>query len=419
MKPGDPSVISEWLTRSQKAPLTVIAEFNDSDEHPPCRYQDDATATFDDNDHVEVCPRHRAILSLDQPLPHRSRIRDLTIFLYSSDPDWDEDGLDGEPTLLYHHFFAKALPNLEYLDFRAAHVEQIIDVIPVPDSLFAGFVPRLKELKYLGVVRGLVETVKNLTSCEIGSWLESSGPAIIHPDQLRVFLNNNETLKSFTINASEPFTFKHSESAPTPMTNLEFLRIECYLDVYFEEFISIIHAPQFKDLHTVQLSLSSTIQAVATDSFGHTFQFARTNADNVRFEPLQHFGAAITTLRLDRGITLRQLGCKPALYNFFRSLDTVQVLEFHGSIANYVLNALSATGVPPRLRVILVAVGLDDCKRSLRVLAAISKRRMDEGNPFMVIEPLLVEGEVELEKGFHVEWEEGYKAENTQDLLSN
>lgn len=34
MQPGDPSVISEWLVRSQKVTLTITAEFADSYEHP-------------------------------------------------------------------------------------------------------------------------------------------------------------------------------------------------------------------------------------------------------------------------------------------------------------------------------------------------------------------------------------------------
>ena len=112
MKPGNPIVISEWLTRSQNAPLTVIAEFTDAYEHPPCRYEDLATATLADTFDLDVCPRHEAVLSLDQLLPHRSRIRDLTILFHSSDPDWD-DGDHGEPELLHHHFFKNGLPNLQ------------------------------------------------------------------------------------------------------------------------------------------------------------------------------------------------------------------------------------------------------------------------------------------------------------------
>ena len=44
---------------------------------------------------------------------------------------------------------------------------------------------------------------------------------------------------------------------------------------------------------------------------------------------------------------------------------------------------------------------------------------MDQGNPLMVIEPLLAQGEDELEQSLRVEWEEGYKLQNIQDLLSN
>ena len=279
--------------------------------------------------------------------------------------------------------------------------------------------PRLKELKYLGVVRGLVETVKNLTSCEIGSWSESSGPTIIPPDQLRVFLNNNKALKSLTINGFESFAREHWQSTATPMTNLEFLKIECYFGAQFEQNLRFIYAPQFKCLHTVRLSLPSITQAVATDSSGHTFQFVWFSEDNLRFKPLQHFGAVITTLRSDRGITLGQLTGKPAFPDFFRSLDAIQVLEFPGSVAGYIHVALSEAGILPGLRVIRVAVGLDDCERSLRVLAHILRRRLGQGNPLMVIEPLLAEGEDELEQSLRVEWEEGYRLQNIQDLLSN
>ena len=48
MKPGNPSLISEWLARSQKVPLTIIAEFSDAYEHPPCRYKDSTTMALAD-----------------------------------------------------------------------------------------------------------------------------------------------------------------------------------------------------------------------------------------------------------------------------------------------------------------------------------------------------------------------------------
>ena len=45
MKPGNPSIISEWLVRSQNAPLTIDAEFTDAYEHPPCLYHESSTQT--------------------------------------------------------------------------------------------------------------------------------------------------------------------------------------------------------------------------------------------------------------------------------------------------------------------------------------------------------------------------------------
>ena len=151
-----------------------------------------------------MCPRHEAILSLNRLLPHRSRIRDFSILLHSSDPYWGDDEGDhvGEPTLLYHRFFRQSLPNLQRLDFCAVHVEQTRYMIPILDSLFANNLPRLTELWYLGVARGLITTVKNLISCEISCWLDSAGPAILYPDKLQVFFENNKTIKSLTVNVT-------------------------------------------------------------------------------------------------------------------------------------------------------------------------------------------------------------------------
>ena len=170
LKPGNPAIISEWLSRSQGVPLTVVAEFTDAYEHPPCRYKDSAKATLADTYDLEVCPRHKAALSLDQLLPHRSRIRDLDILIRSSDPLWGDEDHRGEPPLLYHHFFKKTLPNLHRLDLRATHIEETRFTIPIPALLFGGvLLPRLKELKYLGVNGGLTWTAMNLVSCEIGA----------------------------------------------------------------------------------------------------------------------------------------------------------------------------------------------------------------------------------------------------------
>ena len=416
MKPGNPSIISEWLVRSQNAPLTIDAEFTDAYEHPPCLYHESPTATLAVNNGDEV---NEAVLSLDQLLPHRSRIRDLSILLHSSDPYWDEDDHEGEPTILYHPFFRETLPNLQRLDFRATHVEQDRDAIPVPGSLFAKDLPRLKELKYLGVTGGLIRTAKNLVSCEIGDWLGSAGPTIAHPDEPQVFFDNNKTVESLTINELDFIFSDHRVPTTTPMTDLKFLKIHGLFGGYLERILRFIYTPQFKNLDTVQLSLlPASIRAVATDDSGHTFEFTQVSKDDLNFHPLRHFGAIITTLRLDRGITPEQLVGKSELYDVLRSFGTVQALEFDGTDAELVQNALSMTGVFPELKVIRVAVSRHDCKRTLRLLALASGRRVMGGNPLTTIEPLLAEGEDELNRDLRVEWEESCKAENIQGFLS-
>ena len=75
-----------------------------------------AAATLVDNNDLDVCHRHKAVLSLDQ--------------------------------LLHHQFFRKSLPNLERLDLRAADAEYQRYVIPISDTLITGALFPLKELKY-------------------------------------------------------------------------------------------------------------------------------------------------------------------------------------------------------------------------------------------------------------------------------
>ena len=423
MKPGHPSMVSEWLTRSQKVPLTIVAEFRDSYIHPPCRYLASPTATLANN-HPAVCSRHQAVLSLDQLLPHRSRIYDLRILLYSSDPHWeeydedDEDYRDGEPQLLHHHFFKETLPNLQLLDFRAAHVEQSRVMIPIPD-IFAGDLPRLKKLKYLGVTPSVAGAAKNLVSCKIGSLSWSPGSTIVYSDQLRDFFNKNKTLESLTINHCFPAHGAPWVPRSIPMIDLKFLKIHCSSGHHLENFLNFIHAPQFRNLDTVQFSLLhyGIHQAVSTDSSGHTFQFSYYNY-HPSSHPLRHFGAVITTLRLSQGITLERLDNEPGVYDFFRSLDAVQALEFDGTVADSVQNVLSVPGVFPGLRVIRVAVSWGDCRRTLQLLAIASKRRMEEGNPLATIEPLLAEGEDGLDPNLRVEWRGSYEAEDMENLLS-
>ena len=313
----------------------------------------------------------------------------------------------------------KTLPNLQHIDFRAIHVEQTRYMVPIRDSLFAGNLPCLEKFKYLGVTRGLAMTAKNLTSCEIGGWSESAGPAIFYPDVLQALFNNNRTVKSLMINECEFMSYPPGVPAATPMTDLKFLRIECHYCRHFEGILSLIHAPQFRNLDTLRLSLPlPTIEADATDNSGHTLQFSLYSDHGQISHPLQHFGVVITTLRLDQGIAVKRIDDAPGACEFFRSLDAVQVLEFNGTIADLVQNVLSVTGVFPGLKVIRVAVSPDVCKRTFRHLATATERRMEEGNPLTTIEPLLAEGEGGLDQNLRVEWEESYKAEGLENFLS-
>ena len=100
-------------------------------------------------------------------------------------------------------FFKETLPNLQRLDFRTNHVEFFKYRIPAPDSLFAGRLPRLKDLKYLGIAGGLTGTTENLDSCEIGSWSGSAGISSIPAIEIHTFLNNNRKVRSLTANRVE------------------------------------------------------------------------------------------------------------------------------------------------------------------------------------------------------------------------
>ena len=422
MKPGNPSVISEWLARSQNVPLTVIAEFSDAYEHPICRYRDSPAATIDDPDALAVCPRHEAILSLNQLLPHRSRIRDLDILLHFSDPDWDDDDGDDhdhEPLLLHHLFFKETLPNLQRLDFRATHLELFKYVIFAPDSLFAGRLPLLKDLKYLGMAGGLTGTAENLDSCEIGSWSGSAGPFLIPAIEFQTLLNNNRTVRSLTVNPAEIMTPDAPQvPAAVSMADLKFLKLGYTLSRDLKIFLSCIHAPQFGGLDTLQLSLfSHGFRAVATDGSGHTFEFSQSDWVDLASQPPQFFGAEITTLRLDQGETLRPRD-RPEVHQLLKSLGAVRVLEFDKKRAESgIFSDLSVAGILPRLKVIRVMVSRN-CREDLQLLAAISRLRMEAGNPLATIEPILATGEDRSGQEFRAEWEKYYGTEGIQNFLS-
>ena len=425
MKPGNPDVISEWLARSQNVPLTIIAEFVDEYNHPPCRYQDSETATLADTPELGVCPRHKAVLSLDQLLPHRSRIHDFSILVHSSDPNWDDGLHRGEPVLLSHHFFCKPLLNLQHLDLRATHVEGTRHAIPTPEFLFAGHLPSLKALKYLGVTGGLTRTARDLVSCEFGYWSGSAGTAIIAAEVLQRLFNNNTTLQSLTITQGGFFANSRSRvPTPAPMMDLKYLEIQCPINDVLEKIVDGIHAPQFRSLDTVQLSLPlPTISVVATDGSGHTFKFSQSIENDTNFFSLQHLGAVVTTLRLDQGQTLGTLRLDQgsALYDFFQTLDTVQVLELSGeidSVKTVLSDVVSIAGVFPGLRTIGIALSRDDYGEALQLLATASRLRMEEGNPLTTIEPLLTGCENGLGQELRVEWEKHYEAAGIQNFLS-
>jgi len=194
------------------------------------------------------------------------------------------------------------------------------------------------------------------------------------------------------------------------MIDLKFLKIHCHIPGDLEAILKSIHVPQFKSLDTVQLSLSSSLRAVATDDFGHTFEFLQSTVDGPNFYPLRHFGAEVTTLRLDRGMTLDELGCWPGLFVFFRSLGVVRVLEFDGAVSSVktvFFDILSIPGVFLGLKIIRVVIGWDSCKDALELLAALSRQRMDEGIPLAAIEPISAGGGCggALDPELRAEWE--------------
>ena len=417
MRPGNPIAISEWLARSQNVPLTVVAEFTDTYEHAPCRYQDLASATLAATNELNVCPRHKAALSLDELLPHRSRIHDLSILLHSSDPDWDapEDG----PILLQHQFFVKTLPNLQHLDFRAFHVEQEERyMINTPSSLFARELPRLTELKYLGVTGGLIETAKNLTSCEIGYWSRAAGPIILEINDLQTLFNNNRTLESLTINKC---FFGFDTEAPTiiPMPDLKFLTIDCSSRHDLRTILSSIHAPRLSDLDTVQLSLTrSHIRTIATGGSGCTVRFSWLCYEELKFDPMRHLGADITTLRLGEGLPTGPLVRPPSLGEFLRSLDSVRVLEFDGMISDRVQNILSVPRLLQGLEVIQVGIDKANYQNTLQCLTFSARSRMEKGKRLTAIRPFAAEGcESELNHGLREEWEKCFEENGVAGFL--
>ena len=203
------------------------------------------------------------------------------------------------------------------------------------------------------------------------------------------------------------------------MPNLKFLRVDCRIGNSLEKILRLLQIPQFKGLDTIRLSLClPSIKVVATDGSGHTFEFSRLVQGDMNFPPLQYLGADIVTLRLDPAITLNQLDHRTALQDFLQSFEIVQVLEFDGASADCVHHILSVIGILPRLKVIRVTVTWSNCSRTLYLLAAISRRRMEWGNPFTAIERLAPEGGDESELRLRAKWMKRCKAEGIHNFLS-
>ena len=106
--------------------------------------------------------------------------------------------------------------------------------------------PRLKNLKNLGVTGGLTGTAKNLVSYKIGHWSESVGPTFISREELGTFFKNRKTVESLTINECECVADGPWVSVPTPLPDLKFLKTYCPIHDDLENFFNRIHALQFK-----------------------------------------------------------------------------------------------------------------------------------------------------------------------------
>ena len=423
MKPGNPMFISESLARAQRLPLTLFMEFADTSEHPPCRYPDSATTALDVPDEPRICSRHRAALSLDRLLPHRSRVHGINFLLNSSNPDWEDGGhSDNDPILLYHQFFSEGLQNLQRLDFRAIHLDEEGLTIVTPASFFAMHLPHLKELKYLGASGGLMLAAVDLTSCEIGEWYHESagraGPPLIRRGDFQTFLNNNRTLESLTINDCD--FLDDSPQVTTLMTDLKFLKIDCSTNRDLEMALDSILTPQLNCLNTVTMSLGllGDIQVTATDEFDHTFIFPLCALEELNAHPLRRSGAEIVTLRLGEGVCTGHPHRDQTLYEFFETLDTLRVLECEGMITDCT-QALSISRIVPRLEVVRVAVDQTNCMVALQTLASGLKLRMESGNPLAAVEPLVPRGVEGLDQGLRAEWERCFKEVDISQFLSN
>ena len=158
MEPEDPTILAEWLTRSQKAPLAVIAEFTDIYKHlyavartRPPRLSPIATTS----ECASVTrPYFHSLIT-----PRRSPIR---VFSHSSNPRWHEGDHEGEPTILYPDFLGGrfqtcsvwiSMPPMSNTAYMLSPFQTLDSKKP----------PHLKGLEYLGQIGSLTRTASNLT----------------------------------------------------------------------------------------------------------------------------------------------------------------------------------------------------------------------------------------------------------------
>ena len=114
-------------------------------------------------------------------------------------------------------------------------------------TLFAGLnLPRLKNLKNLGVTGGLMGTAKNLVSYKISHWSESVGPTFISREELGMFFKNRKTVESLMINECECVADGPWVPISTPLPDLKFLKTYCPIHGNLENFFNCIHTLQFK-----------------------------------------------------------------------------------------------------------------------------------------------------------------------------
>ena len=149
---------------------------------------------------------------------------------------------------------------------------------------------------------GPIRTSKNLASREFGFSLESAGPAVVYPDEPRVFFNSNKTSSCWrSVSAGLlPITVGYLQLLRSQVLNSS--RLAVFSMTHLEKILNFIHTQQFKILYAVQSSLpSSGIRVVATDDLGHTLEFTQLRGDGPDLHPLWYFGPSSSPCVLTEG----------------------------------------------------------------------------------------------------------------------